>query len=76
MVDYFRYYKGCEECQKFGNIQPVPAAMLYPIIKPWPFRGWGQGARLHWPNSSPSLKGTDLCGLLWITLQSGPSQFL
>jgi hypothetical protein len=19
----------------------VPAAMLHPIIKPWPFRGWG-----------------------------------
>ena len=34
MVDCFRYYKGCEECQKFGNIQLVPTAMLYPIIKP------------------------------------------
>ena len=41
MADCFRYYKGCEECQKFGNIQLVPAAVLHPIIKPWPFRGWG-----------------------------------
>jgi hypothetical protein len=39
MADCFRYYKGCEECQRLGNIQLVPAAMLHPIIKPWPFRG-------------------------------------
>src|SRR6185437_5606675 len=41
MADCFRYYKGCEECQRFGNVQLVPAALLHPIIKPWPFRGWG-----------------------------------
>jgi hypothetical protein len=41
MTDCFRYYKGCEECQRFGNIQLVPTAMLHPIIKPWPFHGWG-----------------------------------
>jgi hypothetical protein len=41
IADYFQYYKGCEECQKFGNIQLVPTAMMYSIIKPWPFRGWG-----------------------------------
>jgi hypothetical protein len=40
MADCFRYYKGCEECQRFGNIQLVPAAMLHPIIKPQPFHGW------------------------------------
>jgi hypothetical protein len=34
MVDCFRYYKGCEECQRFENIQVVPAAMLHSIIKP------------------------------------------
>ena len=39
--DCFRYYKGCEECQLFGDIQLVPAALLHSIIKPWPFRGWG-----------------------------------
>src|SRR4051812_43560246 len=39
--DCFRYYKGCEACQKFGDIQMAPAAMLHPIIKPWTFRGWG-----------------------------------
>ena len=39
--DCFKYYKGCEACQKFGDIQLAPAAMLHPIVKPWPFRGWG-----------------------------------
>ena len=55
MADCFRYYKGCEECQKFGNIQLVPAAMLHPIIKPWNFCGWGLDfiGQIH----PPSLKG-------------------
>jgi hypothetical protein len=39
--DCFHYYKGCEDCQKFGNIQMVHVATLHPIIKPWSFRGWG-----------------------------------
>ena len=38
--DCFKYYKGCEACQRFGNVQLTPAAVLNPIIKPWPFRGW------------------------------------
>jgi hypothetical protein len=38
--DCFRYYKGCESCQKFGDVQLAPATMLHPIIKPWSFRGW------------------------------------
>nr|AAQ56455.1 putative integrase [Oryza sativa Japonica Group] len=32
--------RGCEACQRFGNVQLVPATVLNPIIKPWPFRGW------------------------------------
>ena len=39
--DCFWYDKRCEACQKFGDIQLAPAAMLHPIIKSWPFRGWG-----------------------------------
>jgi hypothetical protein len=38
--DCFGYYKGCESCQKFRDVQLAPAAMLHPIIKPWTFRGW------------------------------------
>jgi hypothetical protein len=41
IADCFWYYKGCEECQNFGNIQMVPTTTLHPIIKPWSFRGWG-----------------------------------
>jgi hypothetical protein len=41
IVDYFLYYRGCKECQKFGNIQLVLVAMMHPIVKPWPFRGCG-----------------------------------
>jgi hypothetical protein len=28
-------------CQKFEKAQIAPASMLHPIVKPWPFRGWG-----------------------------------
>jgi hypothetical protein len=38
--DCFRYYKGCESCQKFRDVQLDLVAMLHPIIKPWPFRSW------------------------------------
>ncbi|KAK1682430.1 hypothetical protein QYE76_043278 [Lolium multiflorum] len=41
LEDCFRYYKGCQACQMFGKIQMVPASAMNPIIKPWPFRGWG-----------------------------------
>ena len=39
MEDCFRYYKGCEEYHRFGNVQLVSATLLHSIIKPWPFRG-------------------------------------
>jgi hypothetical protein len=41
MDDCIRYRKGCEACQRFGDVQLVPASVLNPIVKPWPFRGWG-----------------------------------
>jgi hypothetical protein len=41
IADCFRYYKGYEECQKHGDVQLAPAMSLHPIIKPWPFIGWG-----------------------------------
>jgi hypothetical protein len=40
LEDCLKYYKGCQECQKFGSIQRVPASAMNPIIKPWLFRGW------------------------------------
>ena len=41
LEDCFTYYKGCQGCQKFRNVQRAPASAMNPIIKPWPFRGWG-----------------------------------
>ena len=40
LEDCFKYFKGCQECQRFGNIQRAPASAMNPVIKPWPFRGW------------------------------------
>jgi len=40
LEDCFKYFKGCQGCQKFGNIHRAPASAMNPIIKPWPFRGW------------------------------------
>ncbi len=34
LEDCFRYYKGCQDCQKFGAIQRAPASTMNPIIKP------------------------------------------
>jgi hypothetical protein len=34
IADCFKYYKGCQVCQKFGDLQLVPAAELHHIIKP------------------------------------------
>jgi hypothetical protein len=41
MDDCIKYQKGCEACQKFRNIQLAHASVMNPIVKPWPFRGWG-----------------------------------
>ena len=41
LEDCFEYYKGCQDCQRFGNIQKSPASVMNPIIKPWPFQDWG-----------------------------------
>ncbi|KAL1340019.1 hypothetical protein AAHE18_U087100 [Arachis hypogaea] len=40
--DCIDYAKACQECQKHGSIQQIPAAELHLIIKPWPFREVGQ----------------------------------
>jgi len=41
LEDSFEYYKGCQDSQHFGNVQKSPASTMNPIIKPWPFWGWG-----------------------------------
>ena len=32
LEDYFEYYKGCQDYQRFGNIQKSPASAMNPII--------------------------------------------
>jgi len=74
MADCFRYYKGCEKYQRFGDIQLVPAALLHPIIKPWPFRGWGW---ILLVKLVPLLqRDIASCWLLLIILLNGPKQFI
>ena len=74
MADCFRYYKECEEYHRFGNVQLVTAALLHPIIKPWPFRGWGWILLVR---LIPLLqRDIASCWLLRITLLSGPKRFL
>jgi hypothetical protein len=53
IADCFCCYKGCEECQQFGDVQLVPAALMHPIIMPWPLRGWGLDfvGKIHLPSS-------------------------
>jgi hypothetical protein len=34
LEDCFKYYKGCQACERFGKIQMVPASVMNAIIKP------------------------------------------
>jgi hypothetical protein len=38
--DCIEFARSCKECQIHGPLQRVPAALLHPIVKPWPFRSW------------------------------------
>nr|KYP55434.1 Transposon Ty3-G Gag-Pol polyprotein [Cajanus cajan] len=51
--DCIEFARSCEECQKHGPIQRVPASELHSIIKPWPFRGWAMDliGQIHPPSS-------------------------
>jgi hypothetical protein len=33
MDDYVKYQKGCEVCQRFGNIQSSPTGVMKSIVK-------------------------------------------
>jgi hypothetical protein len=34
LEDCFKYYKGCQACQRFGKIQMVPVSLMNPIVEP------------------------------------------
>jgi hypothetical protein len=41
VADCFKYFKGCEAFQHFGDIHSALASMMHSVVKPWPFRVWG-----------------------------------
>jgi hypothetical protein len=43
LEDCFKYYKGCQACQRFGKIQMVPASVMNTIIKTMTVRRLGHG---------------------------------
>ena len=40
-VDVRELVKKCDKCQRFGNVQCLPAERLTTIASPWPFAQWG-----------------------------------
>ena len=40
-VDARKLVKKCDKCQRFGNVQCLPAERLTTITSPWPFAQWG-----------------------------------
>ena len=40
-VDAVEIVKKCDKCQRYGNVQGLPAEKLMTIASPWPFTRWG-----------------------------------
>ena len=40
-VDAVEIVKRCDKCQRYGNVQQLPAKRLTTIASPWPFAQWG-----------------------------------
>ena len=40
-VDALELVKKCDKCQRFGNVQRLPAERMIVITSPWPFAQWG-----------------------------------
>ena len=40
-VDAVELVKKYDKCQRFGNIQRLPAERMTTITSPWPFAQWG-----------------------------------
>ena len=40
-VDARELVRKCDKCQRFGNVQRLPAEKLTTISSPWPFAQWG-----------------------------------
>ena len=40
-ADGVEIVKRCDKCQRFGNVQRLPAKKMTTITSPWPFSQWG-----------------------------------
>ena len=40
-VDALELVKKCDKCQRFRNVQSLPAERMTMITSPWPFAQWG-----------------------------------
>ena len=40
-VDAVEIVKKCNKCQRYGNVQRLPAERMTTIASPWPFAQWG-----------------------------------
>ncbi|XP_051143933.1 uncharacterized protein LOC127260265 [Andrographis paniculata] len=38
--DCIKFAKGCQECQRHGPLNHLPAVELQAMVKPWPFKAW------------------------------------
>jgi hypothetical protein len=74
LEDCFKYFKGCQGCQRFRNIQRAPTSAMNPIMKPWPFRGWA--IDLIGPSIHRQVKGISSFLLPQIISLSGLKLFL
>ena len=70
MSDCFKYYKGCEECQRFGDLQLVPILLLN--HDRFEVGGWISLDKLILHLQ----RGIASCWLLRIISLSGPKWFL
>nr|XP_023884816.1 uncharacterized protein LOC111997010 [Quercus suber] len=41
LVDAVEFVKKCDKCQRFENVQRLPAEKLTTLASPWPFVQWG-----------------------------------
>ncbi|XP_073279508.1 uncharacterized protein [Primulina huaijiensis] len=46
LKDGIKYAKGCQPCQKHGNIRRIPTDELHSVVKLWPFKGWAMDSSI------------------------------
>ena len=61
-VDAAEIVKRCDKCQRYGNVQQLPAERLTTITSPWPFAQWGIDI------ISPLLQGKGQVKFLLVTI--------